>query len=192
MGKRGAATSPCKPQPAAKARASLQAAFARSARDQVTPDIFSLDYEGWKLAVINQSSRQYYAQRTDGWMRALWEKAKANAGHDLAGAFLQSTHSVPAGKTPWVYNPKEICTIFETFVKERHETGVAHSSRTDSDQTATGTVVDAEETVGPGGHETSDLEKTIDTASDAQTISCDNTKPEKSDHEMVDAAAAAE
>ena len=186
MGKRAAATPPGHSQPVAKARASLQAAFARAAKDQVTPDIFTLDYEGWKLAVINQS-RQYYAQRTDGWMRALWIKTKGAAGHTLAGAFLQDTWHVPTEKTPWVYNPKETYTAFEAYLDEKNAVGMAQTSVGPAvDQTATSAVVGSEPRPTP-----EHVEKDVGTASDAQPIDHDSSKPEKSEPEMTDASASA-
>lgn len=115
MGKRSAA-SPDGRTAAAKAKTEnlLQCAFRRGAASPVLSS-----FEAWKETVLKESTRAYYTQRSDFWMQSLWEKAKVCAAHSLAEDFLIQTTSIPEGKTPWAFNPKEICAVFDTFVQEK-------------------------------------------------------------------------
>ena len=68
--------------------------------------------------MLSQSSRSYYNQRSEQWLKALWEKAKSNSQHDLAARFRLECAHLPPGKDLFVYNPKEACDRFEAFVSE--------------------------------------------------------------------------
>jgi hypothetical protein len=116
-GKRAGGNAVCE-RPTAKAR-TLAAAFDR-ARNQ-TPRSPFLEFEEWRPRVIAES-RAYYAQRSEGWMKQLWETVKSLSEHSVAEEFFEETRPIPLDKTRWVHNPKETSEKFDSFLSTRAKT----------------------------------------------------------------------
>lgn len=85
----------------------------RGSTASARPDSAFPEFCQWKKRVISES-RSLYSQRSDSWMEALYNRAKECADHPLAGQFIQQ-HGKP-GKTPWMWNPKDQCDKFETYL----------------------------------------------------------------------------
>ena len=110
MGKRGAGSA-ADGKPAAKAR-TIGAAFDRAKQ---RPLGFP-DFDAWRPRVIAES-RAYYGNRSEQWMKTMWEKVKDYSEHSLSQRFFEESLPIPFDKTAWIHNPKETCDKFEAWLK---------------------------------------------------------------------------
>lgn len=122
MGKRAGSTaaSPAT-QPSAKARMSPVSQLlgvTYGPTREVPPEAQLPAYHLWRMQVLEES-RSYYAQRSDTWMRILYERCLGCARHPLALEFLDAPTQKQLRKLPWRINPKETCDKFDAFVKSK-------------------------------------------------------------------------
>ena len=112
-------------------------------------------YHLWRMQVLEES-RSYYAQRSDTWMRVLYERCLGYVRHPLVDEFFDAPQQKQLRTLPWRVNPKETCDRFHAFVvsKTGDNGEPAAEGPLDADMTAEKTEVVETEAIPPNAPDT--------------------------------------